>query len=263
MKKTIGKSIRFIIYVILFFFIAIIATYLVMKTHRYDGGLVAMISFLFIGIPFFIGGIIVMAILLKKRVQLHYEIIAVIIIAILMVFSFSFLIHRNGLPEEPWEYNEELSKLYKLSLFGINEFDDYRVYLGKTTIQGREAAIYRYEQGWDEWYLIDTGIEKDGKLFVDNWRVYPTGFVGTSHLGGNPIGTGQAIYVDNLTNMADTYTIYLKNNTGDFISNLSSYNATAGDIIAVFGEWKNGPAGSCEDCDYLIVDKIEVVEFLS
>jgi hypothetical protein len=238
-----------------------ISAKLIANTHTYDPAWVAFISFLFIGIPFFIGGIIVMAILLKKRVKLHYEIIAAIIIVIIMVLSFSTMVHKSGLPGGTWKYNEELSELYKLSC--VSEYDKYQVYLGKTTAQGREAAIYRYVPGWDEWEYIKTGIEKDGKLFINNWRVYPIEYVGISHIGENPYGAGQAVYLDNLTTAADTYTIYLKDDTGDFISNLSSYNALVGDVLAVFGEWEDAPIEGCENCDHLIVENIEVVEILS
>ncbi|MCX6668007.1 MAG: hypothetical protein NTV74_07235 [Euryarchaeota archaeon] len=264
-KKVITPISRFVVYIIAYLFTAIISARIIASTHVYDPGWVTVISFLFIGIPFFIGGIVVMTILLRKKVRWYIEIISAIVILILMISTYSILIHRNGLPGESWVYNEELSKLYKLSLGSIDEHEQYRVYLGKTTIQGREAAIYRYERGWGEWRPIETGIEKDGKLFIDNWRVYPTQYIGISHLGENPMGSGQVIYVDHLTTMAEEYTLYLKNDTGDFISNLSSYNATVGDILAFFGEWQNGPEGICgdHDCDLLIVDKIEVVEVLS
>lgn len=261
MKSKNGRATRFVIYLILYFLTAMISAKIIASTHTYDPAWVAFTSFLFIGMPFFIGGIIVMAILLKKRVKLYYEIITTIVIIIVIVLSFSTMIHKSGLPGEPWEYNEELSEIYKLS--SISEYQQYRVYLGKTTTQGREAAVYRYERGWDEWRIIKTGIEKDNKLFIDNWRIYPTEYVGMSHIGMNPYGVGQAVYIDNLTTAADTYKIYLKNDTGHFISNLSSYNAIIGDVIAVFGEWEDAPIEGCEHCDHLIVNEIEVVEILS
>jgi hypothetical protein len=259
MKMKIGTSIRFILYLIIYLVTAISAR-IIASTHVYDPGWVTVISFLFIGIPFFIGGIVVMAILLRKKVRWYIEIISVIIILILMISTYSILIHRNGLPVSPWEYSGEFSELYKSSRHFFGRYNDFRVYLGENITDGREAVIYGYIRGFDEWESIDIGIVKDSKLFIDNYRVYPTRYVGISHFGNNPIGSGEVIYIDHLTDLAESYSLYLKDYSDNLLNNLS--NVTIGDRLAVFGEWEKGPVGDCEDCDYLIIDKIEVVETL-
>lgn len=253
---------KFILYPILYFIIALITSYIVANTHTYDPAWMQLISFLLIGIPFTIAGIVITLILYKLKVRWHIEIISAIVIIIVMVSAFSTLIHKSKLPGEGWEYSEELSELYSLSV-AFGDYNQLRVYLGEENTQGREAAIYMFNHGWNEWEYIDNGIEIDGKLFIDNWRVYPTEYVGISHIGRNPYGAGQAIYIDHLTIAEDTYTIYLKNDTGNFISNLSFYSAVVGDVLAVFGEWEDAPIEGCRECDHLIVDKIEVVEILS
>jgi len=259
-----GRLIRFFAYLIAYFFTAMISARIIASTHTYDPAWAAFVSFVVYGIPCIIVGITITAILLKKRVKLHYELIVAIIIVVIMALLFSTLIHKSGLPGESWEYNEELTELYTSSQ--LIKYDQYRVYLGKNVAQGREAAVYRYVDGWGEWELTETGIEKDGKLFINDWRVYPTEFVGVSHIGKNPYTAGQAVYIDNnldnLTTEPDN-AFYLKDDSGNILSNLSNYTATIGDILAVFGEWENGPVGSCTHCDYLIVDRIEVVETLS
>jgi len=245
-------------YLVVFFIVTIIAINLVASTHTYDPAWVAMFSFLFIGIPFIIGGSIVMVILLKKKVKFRTQIISAVIIVILIVLAFLPLVHNNGLPGDEWEYNQELSEFYKSSLGGNSgKYGQYRVYLGKTTVQGRDARVYEYIAGWDEWKQIKTGIEKDNKLFIDNVRVYPTWFVGRSNQSESVFGLGR-VYIYELPNMDESFKLYLKNESGNVLYNLSEYGLNVGDLIVVYGEIKSDSG----DDLYIVIDNAEKAETL-
>lgn len=257
MEKKITTNVFF--YMMIFLIVTVITDNIVASTHTYDPGLVAMLSFLFIGIPFIIGGSIVMIILLKKKVKFRTQIISAVIIVILIVLAFLPLVHRNGLPGDDWEYNQELTELYMLSLGDLGEHEQYGVYLGKATTQGREAALYKYEPGWDSWTFIKTGIEKDGKLFINNWRVYPTEFVGKSD---QELATGR-VYINGLNLIYGLYSVnnkvYLRNESGGILFNLSEYGLNVGDYIAVYGE---NVYDHSDDTNYVVVDSMEKVETL-
>jgi len=266
MKKVVGetgKSGRFARYSILLFSTVLIINMIVSGTYRGDSSFAFIMLFLWFGLPLLIVGIVIMKVLLMIKVRFNFEIIAVAIIVISIILIFSTMIYKSENPLEEWEYSEELTELYLLSRDQQNDpVEPIGVYLGENTSNGREVTVYSYFAYTDHYAIYTTGIEKDGKLFIDNWRVYPTKYVGISHFGENPIGQGSVVYLDNLATAADTYTIYLKDDSGNLLNNLSNYNATVGDILAVFGEWEDGPVGVHKHSDYLVIDKIEIVEIL-
>lgn len=246
-------------YIIIFLIMAFFTAGIVSRSYRYDPSWAMFVMLVYIGLPIVAVATAVMYVLLRKKIHLRYEILGCIVMCALIVVAISTMVHKNDLPDN-LVYSEALTELYNESHF-IDSLTPFRVYLGDQVAQGREVLIYRYIQVLDELEIYERGIEKDGKLFINNWRVYPTKYIGISHLGDT--GFGQGIFLNNLTIMEETYMIFLKNSTGHLINNSSNYNVGIGEPIAVFGQFEDGPVGLYEYADYLIVDRIEVVEILT
>ncbi|HEC87139.1 MAG TPA: hypothetical protein ENI49_04655, partial [Thermoplasmatales archaeon] len=132
------------LWTVLYLVLLIITLKLVSQTYYYDPGWAMFVLFIFLGLPLLIVGVVIMAIVLTRKIKNRYKVLIGFVIAIVMILIPSmFISHDIGLPNDSWEYNEELSKVYTLSRGGnFNGTLKYRVYvdMGENDNQDRRKA---------------------------------------------------------------------------------------------------------------------------